>query len=61
MGVNEVPSQLQRLRTQRRIVERTRGEGKRAVSHGMDGVRLLCLQGHVYKDPAFLLCKIVDG
>ena len=57
MGVNEVPSQLQRLR--RRIVERTRGDSKRAVSRGMDGVRLLCLQGHV--NAAFLLCEIVDG
>ena len=38
MGVNEVPSQLQRLRTQRRIVERMCGDSKRAVSRGIDGV-----------------------
>ena len=47
MGVKEVPSQLQRLRTQRRIVERTCGDSKQTVSRGMDDVRLLSLQGHV--------------
>ena len=32
MGVNEEPSQLQRLCTQEQIVERTHGDGNRAVS-----------------------------
>ena len=59
MGVNEVPSQHQRLCTQIRVVERTHGDGKRVVSRGIDGVRLVCLQGHV--NAAVLLCKIVDG
>ena len=44
MGVNEVPSQLRRLRTQGGIGERMRGDGNRAVSRGVDNVRLLCLQ-----------------
>ena len=54
MGVNEVPSQLRRLC--RQIVE---NDGNRAVSGGIDGVRLSCLQGHA--KAVFLFCKIADG
>ena len=36
-------------------MERTRGDGNRAVLRGVDGVRLSCLQGRA--NTAFLLCK----
>ena len=45
--------------TQGRIMDRTHGDGNRAVSRGLNGVRLSCLQGRV--NTAFLLCKIADG
>ena len=54
-----MPSHLRRLHTQGQIVERTCGDDNRAVSGGVDGVRLSRLQGRA--NAAFLLCKIADG
>ena len=58
MGVNEVPSQLQRLRTQGRMHE----DGNWAVSHGVNGLQLSCLKERA--NVVFVVvffCKMADG